>query len=99
MEAAVATQITQNGGTVTVEIPEKLLREAKLAVGDTLTDSGALALRPHGAEPVEDGYEVWAQAEIEAGLRDADAGNTVSGDEVVAWLRSWGTEHELPPPQ
>ena len=41
-------------------------------------------------------------AEIEAvkeGLADADAGRTVSYEDVRRWLLSWGTDSELPPPE
>jgi antitoxin component of MazEF toxin-antitoxin module len=101
-----ATQISRIGGTVAVDIPEELLRQAKLAVGDpvewTLTSTGTLALRtPRGAnDPVaEDGYEEWACREIEAGVAEAKAGEIVPHEKVVEWLGSWGTERELPPPQ
>ena len=101
-----ATQISRVGDSVTVEIPEDLLRKANLSVGDpvewTLTPSGALALRAPGnadAPVVEDGYEEWACAEIRKGIAEAEAGNTVSHEKVIDWLRSWGTENELPPPQ
>jgi antitoxin component of MazEF toxin-antitoxin module len=101
-----ATQIARVGGTVTVEIPEELLRKANLAVGDpvewVVTSSGALALRgPRTADDscVEDGYEEWKMAEIQAGLAEFEAGKWVPGEKVLEWLQSWGTEHELPPPQ
>jgi predicted transcriptional regulator len=42
--------------------------------------------------------EAEAQAD-EAALADAEAGRVVSHAEVVIWLRSWGTEEELPIPQ
>ena len=100
-----ATQIARIGSSITVEIPEELLRQANLAEGDpvewTLTQSGTLALRaPRGAQvsAVEGGYEEWARREIEAGLVEAEGGETVPHERVVEWLRSWGTEHELPPP-
>lgn len=100
-----ATQIARVGGAVTVEIPEELLRLANLSVGDPvewrLTSTGSLSLRtPNDAdEPaVEDGYEEWKLKEIQAGLAEAEAGNTVSHEKVADWLRSWGTDHELPPP-
>ena len=100
-----ATQIARIGGTATVEIPEELLRRANLSVGDpvewTLTPTGALALRaPNCADEsiMEEGYEEWARQEIEAGLADIEAGRTVSGEKVLEWVRSLGTEHELPPP-
>ena len=103
--ATMATQIARIDGAVTVEIPEDLLRQANLAVGDpvewTLTPNGALALRaPRGTNtPAEDGYEEWKAAEIQAGLAEAEAGETVPHEKVVEWLRSWGTANELPPPQ
>jgi antitoxin component of MazEF toxin-antitoxin module len=100
-----ATQIARIGGTVAVDIPEELLRQANLAVGDpvewTLTPSGTLALRaPQGADElaVEDGYEEWARAEIEAGFAEIEAGRSVSGEKVREWVQSLGTQHELPPP-
>lgn len=32
-------------------------------------------------------------------LEDVQAGRVVDGAEVLAWLRSWGTDRELPPPR
>jgi antitoxin component of MazEF toxin-antitoxin module len=104
-EKTMATQIARVGTTVLVEIPEELLQRANLAVGDpvewTLTPSGTLALRtPNTVDEtkVEDGYEEWALAEIQAGLDEAESGETVPHERVVEWLRSWGTPNELPPP-
>jgi antitoxin component of MazEF toxin-antitoxin module len=100
-----ATQIARIGGTVAVEIPEELLRQANLAVGDpvewVVTSNGALALRgPHAADDSdsEEGYEEWKLAEIQAGITACEEGRSVSQEKVFDWLRSWGTEHELPPP-
>lgn len=36
---------------------------------------------------------------IEQGLADAEAGRVVPHEEVVRWLRSLGTENELPMPK
>ena len=44
------------------------------------------------------GYEEWKFNEIKAGLAEAEAGETVSQEKVMLWLRSWGTGNELPPP-
>ena len=33
------------------------------------------------------------------GLDDVAAGRTVSGEAVLAWMRSWFTDTELPPPK
>jgi antitoxin component of MazEF toxin-antitoxin module len=98
-----ATQIARIGKTVAVEIPEDLLRQANLEVGDhvewTLTAAGELALQARASEPVEEGYEEWFRAEVEAGIRGLDSGKGIHGDKVIEWLRSWGTANELPPPQ
>jgi antitoxin component of MazEF toxin-antitoxin module len=102
-----ATQIARVGGAVTVEIPEEMLRYANLSVGDPvewkLTESGDLALKT----PVEldnhpgseERYEEWKMKEIEAGIAEHEAGHSVDGERVIEWLKSWGTEHELPMPQ
>ena len=100
-----ATQIARIEGAITVEIPEELLRKANLAVGDpvewTITAAGELALRaPQGAEApaADDGYEEWKLSEVQAGIAEAEAGETVPHEKVADWLRSWGATNELPPP-
>ncbi len=100
-----ATQIARVGSTVTVEIPEELLRKANLAVGDpvewTLTPAGALALHAPASPDrpiVEEGYEEWKLAEIEAGFAEIEAGKWVAGEKVREWVQSLGTQQELPPP-
>jgi predicted transcriptional regulator len=41
----------------------------------------------------------WQAEGIEEAIREADAGEPgVAHDRVVAWVRSWGTDDELPPP-
>ncbi|ASG20469.1 CopG family ribbon-helix-helix protein [Nitrospirillum viridazoti] len=40
----------------------------------------------------------WQLAAIDEGIRAADAGEVVAHEDVVAWVRSWGTSHELPMP-
>lgn len=37
--------------------------------------------------------------ETQEGLDDIDAGRVVDGEAVMAWLESWGTDHELEPPK
>jgi len=36
----------------------------------------------------------WQLREIQAGVRDLDHGDAVSHEQVVAWLKSWGTRSE-----
>ena len=100
-----ATQITRIGGTVAVDIPEELLRQANIAVGDpvewTLTPAGTLALRlprQDSDSHLEDGYEDWARLEIEAGFAEIEAGKWASREKVLEWAQSLGTDHKLPPP-
>jgi predicted transcriptional regulator len=42
------------------------------------------------------GLEVRALNEAEA---EAEREGWIDGDEILAWMRSWGTENELPPPE
>jgi predicted transcriptional regulator len=37
--------------------------------------------------------------ETKEALAELDAGELVDGDEVLAWLDSWGTDHEREPPR
>jgi RHH-type transcriptional regulator, rel operon repressor / antitoxin RelB len=43
--------------------------------------------------------ESWQVAEIKEGMRQADAGLTIAGEDIDKWMASWGTAHELPPPK
>ena len=45
--------------------------------------------------PADEGLEAQLDAEAEA---DYQAGNVVAHADMVAWLKSWGTPDELPPP-
>ena len=101
-----ATQIARKGRTLTVEIPEDLLRKANLSVGDavewTLTPAGSPALRSFRdakAEKPADGYDDWKQQEIQAGFSEIEAGESAPSEKVIEWLRSWGSKNELSPPR
>jgi predicted transcriptional regulator len=43
--------------------------------------------------------ESWQVAHVEEGMKQADEGLVVSGEDVDRWLASWGTGKELPPPK
>jgi hypothetical protein len=45
--------------------------------------------------PDSEGDDATADAEA---LEDLKAGRTISHDKMKAWLRSWGTANEPPPP-
>lgn len=40
----------------------------------------------------------WQVEAVREGIADADSGRLVDHDRVAAWLESWGSEAELPPP-
>ena len=87
------TRIVRVGNTLTVEIPEELLAQASLPVGEPLewiaNGTGSIAL----VSP-----DSWEHRRIRAGLADLEAGKKVSNERVMEWLDSWGTENELPAP-
>jgi predicted transcriptional regulator len=41
----------------------------------------------------------WQLAAIDEGIRAADAGEVAVHEDVVAWVRSWNSADELPPPK
>lgn len=43
--------------------------------------------------------ESWQVAHIKKGVRQAEEGLVVPGEDVDRWLASWGTSKELPPPK
>ena len=45
------------------------------------------------------GLADWERGEIEAAIEELDAGQGVSHEEVVAWLKSWGTAEEKNAPR
>jgi antitoxin component of MazEF toxin-antitoxin module len=88
------TRIVRVGNTLTVEIPEELLQQASLPVGDPvewiLNDNGGIALVS---------TNTWEHQHIRAGLAELEVGKGISNDRVNEWLDSWGTENELPAPK
>ncbi|MEC9364061.1 MAG: hypothetical protein VYC42_12650 [Pseudomonadota bacterium] len=44
-------------------------------------------------------YQAAVRAEAEEGRADIVAGRVVDGDEVLRWIDSWGTDHELEAPR
>jgi antitoxin component of MazEF toxin-antitoxin module len=88
------TRIVRVGNTLTVEIPEELLVQASLPVGEPVewiaNGTGSIAL----VSP-----DSWEHRHIRAGMADLEAGERVANERVVEWLDSWGTENELPAPK
>jgi len=88
------TRIVRVGNTLTVEIPEALVAQASLPVGEPLqwvpNGNGSIALV--SAESRE-------HIHIREGLAELKAGKALSHERVAEWLDSWGTENELPAPK
>lgn len=38
-------------------------------------------------------------AAVDEAIAELDAGLYIPGEEIEAWVESWGTENELPPPE
>jgi antitoxin component of MazEF toxin-antitoxin module len=88
------TRIVRVGNTLMVEIPEELVTEASLPVGEPLqwvpNGSGSIALVSSNTRE---------HKHIRAGLSELEAGKGVSHERVIDWLDSWGTPNELPAPK
>jgi antitoxin component of MazEF toxin-antitoxin module len=88
------TRIVRVGNTLRVEIPEELVAQASLPVGEPVewvsNGNGTLSLvSPDSRE----------HRHIRAGLAELEVGQGISNERVVEWLDSWGTENELPAPK
>jgi antitoxin component of MazEF toxin-antitoxin module len=88
------TRIVRVGNTLSVEIPEELVLQASLPVGEPVewvsNGNGTLSLvSPDSRE----------HRHIRAGLAELDAGQGIENERVTEWLDSWGTEGELPAPK
>jgi predicted transcriptional regulator len=41
----------------------------------------------------------WEARALDKAEAEAEWEGWIEGDEILAWMRSWGTENELPPPE
>ncbi len=81
--------------TFTIRVPIAIKRRLdKLAKATSRTRSwlAADAVTTYVTE------QDWQLAEIEEGIKDAEAGRVVPHEEVKRWLNSWGTDNEKAPP-
>ena len=82
--------------TFSVRLPEALRREV---------DEFAKATKRSRSFVVKEAVEAYMQeqrayyAAIDEALAEADKGAFISGEKVMEWLASWGTDNELPPPE
>lgn len=88
------TRIVRVGNTLSVEIPEELVAQAALPVGEPVewvaNGNGSISLVS---------LDSLEHRHIRAGLAELEAGHCVSNERVTEWLDRWGTENELPAPK
>lgn len=56
-------------------------------------------MKPERLKSSSDDADAWQLQQIEVGLKDLDAGRTVSHEKVSNWLRSWGKPKETKAPR
>lgn len=83
-------------GTLTIRLPKEQIERLELLARDTRRSRSYLAGEAI-AQYLE--YEEWKIQAIKEGIAAADRGDLVPHEKVVAWIESWGTEHELPRPR
>jgi antitoxin component of MazEF toxin-antitoxin module len=92
--AAMTTRIVRVGNTLTVEIPEELVTQASLLVGEPVewvaNGNGSISLVSSDS---------WEYKHIRAGLVELETGKGISNERVTEWLDRWGTEDESSAPQ
>ena len=80
------TRIVRVGNTLTVEIPEEMVAQSSLPVGEPVewvsNGDGTISL----VSP-----DSWEHRHIRAGLAELDAGQGISNERVMEWLDSWGS--------
>lgn len=81
--------------TLTIEVP--------VAIGDQLEQLAQALSRSKNWLAQEAlryflDLQEWQLQAIKKGIDDAEAGRLVDHEGVAAWLESWGTAEELPPP-
>lgn len=84
-----------NTTTVTVRVPAALKNRLDKLAGATARSRSWLAA--HALQIYVEDQE-WQLTVIRKGLKDLQAGRTVSHEKTARWLRSWGKKRELPPP-
>ena len=82
---------------ISARIPEKLGDDLQ-ALAEATRRSKAFLV----TEALEDYVrrQAWLVKRIDEAVKAADeSGEYISNEKMMAWLRSWGTPNELPPPE
>ena len=69
-------------------------------IGDLARETGSTPDELEAAARAWAEYERWKAAMIREALEELEADVPgIPNEEVMRWLESWGTDHELPPPE
>jgi predicted transcriptional regulator len=72
--------------------------KARLEAEAARVDRSASYLVQQAVEELLEGKEFFRR-EMEKAIAEADKGVFISWEKVHAWMESWDTDHELPPPE
>lgn len=81
--------------TFTIRVPAVIKRRLDKLAKATSRSRSWLAAEAVATYVTE---QDWQLAEIEEGIKDAEAGRVVAHKEVKRWLNSWGADIEKDPP-
>jgi RHH-type transcriptional regulator, rel operon repressor / antitoxin RelB len=69
-------------------------------IGDLARETGSTPEELEAAAREYAEHERWKAAMVREALDELEVGAPgVPNEEVMRWLESWGTDHELPPPE
>lgn len=86
-------------GMTSVRMPDDLMRRLD-AAAERLRRSKGWLINDAVREYLErEDKRLRRLEETKEALAELDAGELVGGDEVLAWLDSWGAHHEREPPR
>ncbi len=95
--AAFAMTVRDDLHNIVDQLTEDELEDARELLNTLHLQEEAGQVFAHAREP---DIEAWHRAAIREALEYADRPDPewVTHDDMAAWLKSWGTDHELPPP-
>jgi len=87
-------------GTTSVRMPDELLQRLEQAAAKLRRSKGWIIKDAVEAYLAREERKAQRLEETREALADIENGQVVSGDEILEWLESWGTENEkvLPKP-
>ncbi len=80
-----------------VRMPDELMNRLEVAAEKLRRSKGWLINDAVGEYLERKEQEARMLAETYEALEDVNRGELVDGDEVMKWLKSWGSENEKPP--